>query len=217
MAKVTAPLLSLGASGQIGDGLVFASTRGVDYVRQKVVPSNPRTVAQQLTRTTFAFMREIWKLTPPRAKVGFEAFAQGTKATGMNRFVGENLRLLRGSPNLAPFLASPGAKGGLAPNGVTIQSGAVSGEVDVDVILPEAPDGWLAESLIVMALPDQDPSGLFSGRIFVDEDTVNAESVTLTGMEAGTDYAVSAFLEWSKPDGRKAYSVATTDIVTATA
>ncbi len=49
MAKLKAPLMSLGAAGQLGKALVFFPWKGLDLVREYVTPSNPRT-ADQLTQ-----------------------------------------------------------------------------------------------------------------------------------------------------------------------
>lgn len=50
MAKLKAPLLSLGASGQLGKALVYFGWKGLDVVREYVVPSNPQTALQQTQR-----------------------------------------------------------------------------------------------------------------------------------------------------------------------
>lgn len=50
MAKLKGPLFSLGASGKIGDALVFFGWKGLNVVREYVVPSNPRTSAQTTQR-----------------------------------------------------------------------------------------------------------------------------------------------------------------------
>ena len=57
MAKLTGPLLSFGATGQIAKTMVVGTWRGIDYARQYVVPANPRTTAQQANRTRFALLR----------------------------------------------------------------------------------------------------------------------------------------------------------------
>lgn len=46
MAKVTGPLQSFSASGQIAKSIVFAAWKGVNYVRQYVIPSNPQSEDQ---------------------------------------------------------------------------------------------------------------------------------------------------------------------------
>jgi len=50
MAKLKGPLFSLGASGQIGKTLVFFGWKGLDVVREYVVPSNPQTTGQTTQR-----------------------------------------------------------------------------------------------------------------------------------------------------------------------
>jgi len=50
MAKLKAPLLSLGASGAIGKSLVFFPWKGLDVVREYVIPANPKTDLQNTQR-----------------------------------------------------------------------------------------------------------------------------------------------------------------------
>ena len=50
MAKLKAPLMSLGASGALGKTLVFFGWKGINVVREYVVPSNPDTTLQQTQR-----------------------------------------------------------------------------------------------------------------------------------------------------------------------
>ena len=46
MAKVTGPLFSMSASGTLGKALVFAGWKGVNYVREHVIPLNPQSANQ---------------------------------------------------------------------------------------------------------------------------------------------------------------------------
>lgn len=50
MAVLKAPLLSLGASQQLGKALVFFAWKGLNVVREYVIPSNPNTTLQQTQR-----------------------------------------------------------------------------------------------------------------------------------------------------------------------
>lgn len=50
MGKLKAPLMSLGASGALGKTLVFFPWKGLDVVREYVVPANPKTDAQEIQR-----------------------------------------------------------------------------------------------------------------------------------------------------------------------
>ena len=50
MAKLKAPCMSLGASGQLGKAIVFFPWKGLNVAREFVVPANPNTGAQQTIR-----------------------------------------------------------------------------------------------------------------------------------------------------------------------
>jgi len=50
VAKLKAPLLSLGASGAIGKALVYFPWKGLDVVREYVVPANPKSDLQLAQR-----------------------------------------------------------------------------------------------------------------------------------------------------------------------
>jgi hypothetical protein len=51
MAKLKAPLFSLGATQKLGDALVFFPWKGLNCVRTWVVPTNPKTTAQNTQRS----------------------------------------------------------------------------------------------------------------------------------------------------------------------
>lgn len=42
MAKVTGPLFSLGARGKIGQAIVFSAWKGINVVREYLIPANPK-------------------------------------------------------------------------------------------------------------------------------------------------------------------------------
>lgn len=50
MAKLKGPLFSLGASQKLGNALVFFPWKGLNVVREYVIPSNPRTALQTTQR-----------------------------------------------------------------------------------------------------------------------------------------------------------------------
>ncbi len=61
MAIVKAPLLSLGARGQLGKSLVFSGWKGLKTVREHVVPANPQTAAQITQRDLVTVVVAAWK------------------------------------------------------------------------------------------------------------------------------------------------------------
>lgn len=50
MAKVYAPLFSFGASGKLANALVYFPWKGIQSVRQYVIPANPKTDPQKAQR-----------------------------------------------------------------------------------------------------------------------------------------------------------------------
>lgn len=216
MAKLTGPLLSMNARGQIGKTLVAAKWKGIPYMRQYVVPANPRTTAQQAVRGMFALLREMYKLAPAVLRAPWDAFATGRPFTGMNKFVGENVRLLNGETDMALFLGSPGARGGLPPASVSAAPTANPGEIEVTFVLPtQLPDGWTVNSIAATGFPDQDPSGgIFTGPLVADSELAPATEVVLTGLPTGDLCVVSGWVIYDRPDGTLAYSVGLADTAT---
>lgn len=219
MAKVTGPLLSFGADGQIGKSMVMSSWKGIKYARRYVVPANPRTTAQQANRTRFALLREMYKLAPAVVRSPWEAFSTGRPFLPFNKFVGENNRLLAATPvatDLERMLMSPGALGGLPPIAVSAATGSGSGEVDVTVTVPtQLPDDWTVDSIGAAACHDQDPVGIFSGPFVAGSEDSPATVVTLSGLGAAEDCMCWGWVIYERPDGRLAYSVSLSDDATS--
>jgi hypothetical protein len=215
MAKITAPLLSMGARGSIGKTLVASKWRGVPYMRQHVVPANPNTVAQQGVRSTFALLREMWKNAPAAIYDTWNSFAQGRPFLGVNKWIGENMRVLNTMPDMNNVIFSPGSKGGPAPATFLAVAGGAAGEIDVTFTYPTAPAGWAVASIVAAAFNDQDPAGFFTGPFVAETDAAPAVTLTLSGLGAAMDCQVGGWLIWTKPDGSLAYSVSITDQATS--
>lgn len=50
MAKVTAPLFGFAASGKLANSIVYMTWKGINDVRQYVIPANPDTILQKAQR-----------------------------------------------------------------------------------------------------------------------------------------------------------------------
>lgn len=214
MAKVTAPLLSFGAGGQIANSMVYSSWRGQPYSRRYVVPANPRTQAQTTVRDIFRNLNQFWALAPAFVHNAFDLYAQGRAFLGRNRFIGDNSPIMRGNPDqdsMAGLVVSPGARGGYAP--VAMDAVANAGDIDVTFTLPTAPDGWTLTFAHALAFIDQPGTEAFMAEILSASDDTGTGIVTLPSAEAG-DYVVAGFLQWEKPDGSIAYSRSLADLVT---
>lgn len=205
MAKTTAPLLSFGASGQIGKTLVAADWRGKKYMRQYVIPANPNTAAQQLTRDTLVWLESVMKQSPTLFQDTWKAYSQGLPMTYRNAFTKFNMSTLRTAANLAGMVASPGNLGGLPPASITVTAGATQLTVACTAPSP-MPTGWSITSAITMVIRDHDPTGPALYFLAAMEDTSSPYSNVHTGLTTGQLYRAFAFLKWLRPDGKVAYS-----------
>jgi len=204
LAKVSAPLLSFGASGSIADTQTYSSWKGRKYARQKVTPSNPQTAEQTLTRNTFSWLQAVYKLMPALAIAPWDAYAVGKVLTGRNAFTKFNNAALRTETDLALLTLSPGALGGLPPTAVVATPG--NNQLSVAITAPSVvPSGWTIDGAVAAAIVDQDPQSDVDYTITVDEDLTSTYTVVLTGL-LEVPYVGQAWLRWLRPDGRFAYS-----------
>lgn len=218
MAKTTAPLLSFDGSGQVAKTQVYSSWRGIPYVRRYTIPQNPRTNKQTETRDIFAMLNTAWLYAPTLLTAPWELYATGRPFLARNAFMGENIKTMRSYPaqtDLANFLASPGAKGGIPPESVVTTPSSTT--ATVAVALPDTPQDWTLEAGVAIVTKDQAPAAAFVGPWIAVEDTASPESIALTGLTAETDYIVSVYLRWLKANGDLAYSRSITDQFTTTA
>jgi len=215
MAKPTAPLLSFGAKGQIAKSMVFASWRGRPYARRHVVPANPQTAEQSLTRDTFSWLQSVWKVAPPEVTAPWFIYASGKVLTDRNAFTKFNLPSLRTALDLALMQFSPGALGGLPPASITVTGGA--DQVTVACTAPATvPTGWTITSAILGLIKDQEPGVGVDYDMQVFEDAAAAYTNVFTVPAPAADWVGFAFLKWLRPDGKIAYSPSLSDQASST-
>lgn len=97
MAKVRGPLYSISASGQIAQAMVFASWKGIPWVRQQFIPQNPNTALQQAIRTIFTQGVARWQDLTPTQKTGWQTGIErkGYVMSGFNYFMSEYIKAMR--------------------------------------------------------------------------------------------------------------------------
>ena len=91
MARVTGPLFSLDASGQVGKSIVFAKWKGRNYTRKLVIPKNPRDPEQVGVRSMMKFLAPLWTAFAQGIKDTYNALAEAKQISGFNAYVGVNL------------------------------------------------------------------------------------------------------------------------------
>lgn len=214
MAKVTAPLLSFGGLGTIAKTAVFSKWKGRPYVRQYVIPANPQSAAQTLTRNAFGFANETWKRMGPLGIAPWDRFATGQVLTGRNKFMGNFVNENRAETDLLSWNMSPGAKGG-PPLVSAVASSPGVNDILVTCVTPTPPTGWLVAATVAMAIRDQDPQSAVLYATTEDED-VGGLLPLLPSLTTAQLYVVGAWIRWTKPDLTIAYSVATMTSFTPT-
>lgn len=215
MAKVTAPLLSFGASGTIAGVQTYATWRGVPYVRRHVIPANPRSTPQTLTRDIFANFNTRWKSGGPLLRAPWDRFAVGQKFVGRNSYMGKNLNLTRGEVDLDAYLGSPGAKGGLPATSLILATVAALG-IEATITAPAPPTSWTLTSGIATCMLQQTPEAAVGDVVQEGEQVAIPGDVLFTGLTAAT-YVVQAWLKWEKPDTSIAYGISISDSILVTA
>lgn len=196
MSRVTAPLLSFSGSGQIAKTQVYASWKGLPYVRRYVIPANPQSSEQTLTRNTFAFLNYVWRIAPSDFVAPWTAGAAGRPLTNRNLFLKHNTGLLRDETDLTGMIMSPGAKGGLSAT-VTITPG--DDQITFAATAPDPlPSGWTIVKLVGVAIKQQDPQSGTAYEVFQVSDASDPYSVVMSGLESATAYVAAGWFVYQR-------------------
>lgn len=98
MTKLKAPLISLSASGSIGDVISFDRRGRQNRVRTKPVPTDARSLAQMYQRWDYQDAAALWHFLSAADKQAWETSARRLRITGFNYWMRTRLNTL---PNLA--------------------------------------------------------------------------------------------------------------------
>lgn len=192
MAVVTAPLLSFSASGQIAKTQVYASWKGRPYVRRLVTPADPKSVEQVKTRNSFAFLSDVWKVSPAAFRAPWTAYAKQLVMTDRNSWIKLNNGRLRDQTTLEGIILSPGAAGGLA---APIDATGGAGSITVSLVSPDPlPAGWTIVNSVAAAIMDQDVSDPADLEIHVTSDSSGPYSLVISGLAPGEYQATGWFV-----------------------
>lgn len=214
MSKTIAPLLSFDARGQIAKTQVYSVWKGRPYVRRYVIPSNPDTAEQQLTRTVFAFLNALWRYFPGSAVAAWEAYANTSRFTARNGWLKQNNGTLREETDLNNIVLSPSANGGIIAAAMALTAGVDT--ITVVLTAPDLPSGWTIASAYAVAVRDQDPHSGTLYQMTAGSDASSPYSIPLTPLVTGEIYQVGGWFSFTKPDGTLAYGQALVDQETPT-
>lgn len=87
MPKVTGPLFSLRASGTLKGALTFGTQSGLNVVRARITPRDPRTIAQVSQRARVADIADAWHGMTAGDRADWQAAASTNQMNGYAYFV----------------------------------------------------------------------------------------------------------------------------------
>lgn len=208
MAKTEAPLLSLSASGAIANTLVYGKWKGRNYARGYAVPAKKRSPAQLRTRSVFTWVMDVWVSAPTILKAPFHLSAEGIPKTGENVFMGKNIRSLHDQTDITRFIASPGVNN--APGLDSVNINPATNHFEVQFSPPPVPPGWVFEAEIATAILQQNPQSGEASQVHYAEQFNPSSNPNVVGLQSMTEYVISAWIRWARPDGSIAYSKSVT-------
>lgn len=92
MVKVNGPMMSLDASGTLADTITFSKWKGRNYVRERVIPSNPKSGAQTGRRSMFKFLTQAWNAIAAGDQATFQDLADDIVASPFNAYLRINMQ-----------------------------------------------------------------------------------------------------------------------------
>lgn len=140
MAKVNGPLFSMEVSGTVGGTLVYSKWKGQAYVRERVIPSNPRSAAQTGIRSMMKFLAREWAGLSSIIKSGYEALASANGFSPFNAYMRANMN--RWVDSLVPSQAidAAGSNTPATVSALTLTGG--SGNCNIAITLSTAANQW---------------------------------------------------------------------------
>jgi len=215
MARLTAPLLSLGASGSIAKALVFASWKGIPYARVHVIPTNPNTTKQQEVRGVFSTLAEMWKRMPLLAREPWTADVAGLPLTDRNRHIQQNVPVLIDETTLDLLVMSVAQGAALPPENALFTPG--SSLITITADTPTPPVDYTLTAMVAAICKDGDPSPVLIITTLAEECVETPYSIEFTGLEE-VPYQCGIWCKWTRAsDSKLMYSTAVRGQATPTA
>jgi len=114
MVKVYGPMMSLDASGTLANAITFSKWKGRNYVRERVIPSNPKSGGQTGRRAMFKFLSQYWSNLATGPQATWDTLGDDLIASPFNGYVSDNMK--RWHNFIAPTQQYPAAEAGNGSN-----------------------------------------------------------------------------------------------------
>jgi hypothetical protein len=185
--KVALSVIASGLSGSAGDVTAF-KWKGIQSLRTRVTPANPNSAGQQLVRAAMARVVALAQSLPALLKTFLDVLGNEQKMSGFNVAVGPNLKLER-DDHYNPIV--PANRHCPSVAGMAVATGVGAG----GITLTWTTTDWLATDIPQIFLRKKDTVGDEYATPWTVFDpgatTMQAGTKEITGLTAGTDYAVA--------------------------
>lgn len=182
MARVTGPLFSMSASGQLGKAIVFTEWKGRPVVRAYAIPANPRSQAQRYTRSMMTFLSKAWTNLSAAEQAGWDAGAASLSISPFNEYVRVNMDYWK--QQNGPIV-TPGQAAGTDPVLGAITATYGVGQIGFSNVVTTANDIW---ALGILCRLGSAPASSLSYAMLVTEYTASPVTGTIYNLDAGTYY-----------------------------
>jgi len=95
MVRVQGPMFSFGASGTIGKAATFSRWKGRFYVRERIIPANPKSANQTGMRAMMKFLSQMWSSIVSADQESWEDLADAQAVSNFNAYIQFNQRKWR--------------------------------------------------------------------------------------------------------------------------
>ncbi len=184
MVKVNGPFMSLDASGTLADTLTASKWKGRNYIRQRIVPSNPRSVMQVAIRAMFKFLSQAWAGIGTTPQGSWADRAGLTNISPFNAYMSRNQALWREfSP---PSQTDPNPGTGTPP--VLTLDSAVGGAAHIDLTFTLTTANGIWGVMIFRSPTGSFTTSLANCIAIIPMSTPGAHVYTDSDLAAGTYY-----------------------------
>ena len=133
-------MMSLDASGTLAGAITFAKWKGRNYVRERVIPSNPRSGGQTGMRAMMKFLSQQWAGLSAPNKATWETIADANNYSPFNAYTSRNAKAWRNFTS--PTKATPAAAAGTESTSGVHTATAGERSITLAVKCTSADDGW---------------------------------------------------------------------------
>lgn len=181
--KVQGPMMSIGASGSFAGVLTAATWKGRPYMRQLVVPSNPKSAMQTSTRAMFRFLSQAWATIGDAAQASWESRAASGNYSPFNAYQSYNMD--RWARALGPTI-NPEEPASTPATVDTFTATAGVRSVTLTMTLDSVEDNW---GFVLFQEIGSAPEGTQDEVVYVQKDMVTSPvQVLLTDLTPGLVY-----------------------------